>query len=69
MSELHAGTVPFVRDTMIPPAPPPRGQGGAVKWLRDNLFPSWLNAILTVLAVAAVVWVVVHVTPWMWRCV
>ncbi len=67
MSELHAGTVAYVRDTMIPPAPPPRGEGGALNWLRDNLFPSWLNAILTVVAVAAVVWVVAHVAPWMWR--
>ena len=35
MSELHAETVPFVRDTMLPQAAPPARQSGAVLWLRD----------------------------------
>ena len=38
MSDLHAQTVPYVRDTMLPQAEPPAGERGAVKWLRENLF-------------------------------
>ena len=31
MSDTHAQTVPFVRDTMLPAAPPPTRESGAVK--------------------------------------
>jgi len=51
-------------------APVPRAGGGPILWLRDNLFSSWANAVLTVLAlwliyqVAATVlgWAVLHAT-------
>ena len=38
MSEMHAETVPFVRETMLPPAPPPIREAGAVRWLRRFSF-------------------------------
>ena len=44
MSDLHAQTVAYARDTMLPPAPPPRRETGAVRWLRANL-PAFLPAL------------------------
>lgn len=64
MSEVHAETVPFVRDTMLPPAPPPARQSGAVLWMRENLFSGPLNILLTLAGVAAVWGIVSHLWPW-----
>ncbi|HRO14975.1 MAG TPA: amino acid ABC transporter permease, partial [Paracoccus sp. (in: a-proteobacteria)] len=64
MSEMHAETVAFVRDTMLPAAAPPRAQSGAVLWLRQNLFSGPLNTILTLLGLAAVWWLFSHFWPW-----
>jgi general L-amino acid transport system permease protein len=64
MSETHTQTVVYVRDTMLPPAPPPAGEGGAVRWLRENLFSTSLNIALTILAVLAIWWLVTASLPW-----
>ena len=56
--------IAFSRIEMLPPEAPPASEIGAVGWARANLFSSWLNAILTVLSVAAVAWVVLHIWPW-----
>jgi len=32
-----------------PDLPPPVAERGAIRWLRDNLFSSWLNSIVTVI--------------------
>ncbi|ATQ54874.1 amino acid ABC transporter permease [Paracoccus yeei] len=65
MSETHAQTAAFVRDTMLPPAPPPVAERGVIKWLRENLFSGPLNIVLTVLGLG-IVWLVVStVGPWL----
>ncbi|WP_299361376.1 amino acid ABC transporter permease [uncultured Paracoccus sp.] len=64
MSELHAETVPYVRDTMLPQAAPPASQAGAVKWLRDNLFSGPVNTLLTVIGLAIIWWLFQHFYPW-----
>ena len=64
MSETHAETVTFVRDTMLPPVPPPIGERGAVKWLRENLFSTPLNIALTVVGAVAIWWLVAASLPW-----
>ncbi|MFN3936039.1 MAG: amino acid ABC transporter permease [Gemmobacter sp.] len=64
MSETHAQTVPFVRDTMLPPADPPVSQIGAVRWLRENLFSGWLNTLLTLASIYVVYWIIAHIGPW-----
>ncbi len=56
--------VTFVRTDMLPPAAPPSSQVGVLHWIRDNLFSSWLNAILTVLSLAAIWWLAAHILPW-----
>jgi general L-amino acid transport system permease protein len=40
----------FVREEHIPQAPPPLSTAGVIGWLRQNLFSSPLNAVLTVLS-------------------
>ncbi|SEO11316.1 L-glutamine ABC transporter membrane protein /L-glutamate ABC transporter membrane protein /L-aspartate ABC transporter membrane protein /L-asparagine ABC transporter membrane protein [Paracoccus alcaliphilus] len=64
MSETHAQTVAFVRDTMLPPAPPPIAEAGVVKWLRENLFSGPVNTVLTLLALAIVWFMLRHFGDW-----
>ncbi|UWQ21210.1 amino acid ABC transporter permease [Jannaschia sp. W003] len=64
MSDTHAQSVAFVRQTVIPPAPPPATEAGAVKWVRENLFSTWANAIMTVLGVLIVFWLLSGLIPW-----
>jgi general L-amino acid transport system permease protein len=55
----------YVRGKSIPPAPPPVGERGILKWLRENLFSSWLNSILTVIAIYFLVDVLSGILPWL----
>jgi general L-amino acid transport system permease protein len=67
MSEIEARTLAFARDTMLPPAPPPAREAGAVRWVRQNLLSGPLNVILTLLALW-LLWVALRdVVPWAWR--
>ena len=64
MSDTHAQSVAFVRESEIPAAPPPLREAGAVKWLRENLFASWANALLTVAALVVVWYILLGIVPW-----
>ena len=64
MSDTHAESVAFVRETAIPPSAPPSTATGPVKWVRDNLFPTWMNALLTIAAIYFI-WLILSSTlPW-----
>jgi general L-amino acid transport system permease protein len=66
MSGTHEHSIPFVRETEIPQQPAPANATGPVKWMRDNLFATWANALLTV-AAAYVVFLLLSATlPWIW---
>lgn len=54
----------FVRKHMLPEAPPPATQTGAIKWLRENLFSSPGNALLTIVSAYVVFQIVISATPW-----
>ena len=54
----------FVRQQMLPPQEAPTSERGAVKWLRENLFSSPMNAILTILGVLFVFYVIKSSLPW-----
>jgi general L-amino acid transport system permease protein len=56
--------IAFSRHEMLPPQAPPISEVGWIGWARENLFSSWLNTILTVVSVAALGWVLLHVYPW-----
>ena len=43
MSDTNAQSVAFVRNSEIPASPPPAGETGPVKWMRENLFSGWVN--------------------------
>ncbi|UWQ37680.1 amino acid ABC transporter permease [Leisingera aquaemixtae] len=64
MSDTHAQTVAFVRETQIPPAPPPASETGVVKWLRENLFSNAANSALTIAALAVIFLVLQNTLPW-----
>ncbi len=67
MSDLHAQTVAYARETMLPPAPPPVRERGAVKWLRENLFSGPFNIILTLVAIWLLWLAAKDVVPWALR--
>ena len=58
-------SVAFVRTEPIPPATPPASEAGVIKWMRENLFSSVTNSILTILSVIAIYYFVFQlVGPW-----
>jgi general L-amino acid transport system permease protein len=61
---MNSSKLSFVRTNMLPQKSPPSSQVGAVRWVRENLFSSPLNAILTLLGVLSVYFLVVHLGPW-----
>lgn len=64
MSDTHAQSVAFVRETAIPAAPAPVNETGPVKWLRENLFATWANALLTIAALYVIYLVLSSTLPW-----
>ncbi|MFQ6754731.1 amino acid ABC transporter permease [Cereibacter sphaeroides] len=69
MSDTHAQTVPFVRETMLPPVAPPANEAGVVSWMRQNLFSGPLNIALTLLGLVAIYYVLEGIVPWLMRSV
>ncbi len=69
MSDTHARTISYVRSSMIAPSAPPTAQTGVVKWMRENLFSSALNAILSVAALYLIWTVVSGLVPWLYHSV
>lgn len=69
MSDTHAHSAGFVREGMLPESDPPLREKGLVKWLRDNLFSSALNGILTVLSLIVIYLIVAALAPWLMNSV
>ena len=44
--------------------PPPRFEVGVLGWVRENLFGSWFNSILSVISTAVIVLVLVYGLRW-----
>ncbi|PIB23921.1 amino acid ABC transporter permease [Amylibacter kogurei] len=57
----------YVRTEMLPEQAPPVAQAGIVKWLRENLFSSIPNSILTLASLAFLYVILSHVLPWMFQ--
>ncbi len=55
----------FVRRDMLPATPPPVGETGLVKWLRENLFSSPINTVMTLVSAFVIWWLVLAVWPWL----
>lgn len=56
--------VAFVRTEMIAPKAPPAAQTGAIKWVRENLFPNVFSSLLTVAALYFIYTFLSTVLPW-----
>ena len=54
----------FVRREMLEERAPPVGEGGVLKWVRENLFSSVFNTIMTIIAVWVIYSITVGVAPW-----
>ena len=64
MSDTHEHSVAFVRTTDIEQQPAPSNAAGPVKWLRENLFATWPNALLTVAAAYVIFLILTSTLPW-----
>ena len=54
----------FVRHEMLEERAPPVGEGGVLKWVRENLFSSVFNTIMTIIAMWVIYSITVGVAPW-----
>ncbi|MDJ0822656.1 MAG: amino acid ABC transporter permease [Paracoccaceae bacterium] len=64
MSDTHQHSVVFVRTDMLPEQEPPAAERGIVKWMRQNLFSSIPNGILTLASFYAIYALLSGVMPW-----
>ncbi len=64
MTDTNTHGVGYVRDKMLPEQSPPVGEKGVIKWMRENLFSSWLNIVLTAISLYVVYIVLALVLPW-----
>lgn len=55
----------YVRSEMLGQQPPPSTQIGVVKWLRENLFSSWFNTLLTLVSLYVIYIALKGALPWM----
>ena len=64
MSDTHAQTTLYVRESMLPPSDPPSTQVGVIKWMRENLFSGWVNTLLTVVSLYVIFATLKVLLPW-----
>lgn len=65
MSDTPQHSAAFVRETPLPPSPPPATERGAIKWIRENLTSSPANAVMTVLSLVAIYYALAFILPWL----
>jgi general L-amino acid transport system permease protein len=58
MTDMTASSGHYVRSEILTQQPAPRSTSGAIAWMRKNLFASFGDSVLTVLAVAFLLWVI-----------
>ncbi len=55
---------PFVRTEMLSEQPAPLGETGVLRWLRENMFSSILNTVISFITIAVVVYLLLGFIPW-----
>ncbi|WP_420861380.1 amino acid ABC transporter permease [Algirhabdus cladophorae] len=65
MSDQSTNSVAFVRTEEVPASAPPSTATGPVKWIKDNLFASVGNSILTIVSLLVIYKVLAGTLPWM----
>ena len=58
--------VAYVREREIPQSAPPLTEVGIIKWLRENLFSSWFNSLLTLLSLYFIFILLKDFIPWVY---
>ncbi|KPA20781.1 Inner membrane amino-acid ABC transporter permease protein YhdY [Shimia sp. SK013] len=64
MADQDKNSIAFVSTEVIPESPPPARETGVVKWMRENLFSSVSNGVLTVLALLLIYGALSSTLPW-----
>ena len=64
MTDTNANSISFVRETSIAPSAPPASAAGPIKWLRENLFATIPNGILTIVSLYFIYLVLANTVPW-----
>jgi len=65
MSDTHEhANISFVRTEELPQQPAPANAAGPMKWVKDNLFATWPNALLTVASVYVIFLILSSTMPW-----
>ncbi len=67
MSDAPSHSAAFVRTETLPQLPPPVAERGAIKWIRENLFATIPNAILTLASFYVIYLVLSGVLPWIFN--
>jgi len=62
---MSGSNISFVRNAMLEPEAAPASQRGAIAWIRRNLLATPKDILLTVLAIAALAWVLPHMINWL----
>ncbi|MCE8006654.1 amino acid ABC transporter permease [Aestuariivita sp.] len=65
MSDTHAHSVAYVRETQLPQQPPPTIETGAVKWVRQNLFNGPWGSLLTLVSLYVIYLILAGSLPWL----
>jgi general L-amino acid transport system permease protein len=61
----NSSSIAFVRQEMLPQSPPPMHESGVVKWVREKLFSSVFNTIMTLTSLAVLFFLVQAAAPWL----
>ncbi|MEQ6201815.1 amino acid ABC transporter permease [Sulfitobacter sp. HNIBRBA2951] len=64
MSDTHEHSIAFVRTDELPQQPAPANAAGPLKWVKDNLFATWPNALLTVASIYVIFLILSSTMPW-----
>jgi general L-amino acid transport system permease protein len=64
MSDTHEHSISFVRTESIPEREPPYAASGPVKWMRENLFATPANSVLTIVAAYVIYIILSSILPW-----
>lgn len=62
---MSTHSVSFVRTELLTPEPAPTSTGSLFGWLRTNLFATPKDAVLTILAIAVLLWTVPDMLNWL----
>ncbi|MFK7765580.1 MAG: amino acid ABC transporter permease [Roseobacter sp.] len=65
MSDTQQHSVSYVRTETLPEREPPYAASGPVKWIRENLFATIPNSILSIIALYFIYLILSGVLPWL----